>query len=274
MSSPGPLPAEFVLPKLPPLQSASVFGQTIRYYDIGSGSPLVLIHGIGGDADDWAFCLEALSASHRVLALDLLGFGRSSKPMIEYHIEVFVEVMEQFLHSLGIEQAVLVGGSLGGWVAAAFALKFSKKVNKLILVDAAGVWGDMKELPVDLRVSTRAHLRKVFQAIFYNKSLATDSLIDFAYQLHLERGDGYTIDNLLKNLRDGRERLDEVIGNLRVSTLIVWGEQDQMIPLRIGQRIHELIAGSSLEIIPECGHLPALEKPAEFVRQVVAFLNG
>ena len=68
---------QFVLPPLPELRSTTVFGRTIRYYDIGSGAPLVLIHGIGGDADEWAFCLGALGASHRVIALDLLGFGRS-----------------------------------------------------------------------------------------------------------------------------------------------------------------------------------------------------
>jgi triacylglycerol lipase len=272
MSSGASQSVRFVLPTLPELRSVKVYGRTIRYYDLGSGPSLVLIHGIGGDADDWTFCLQALSSSHRVIALDLLGFGRSDKPPINYTVAGFVEVLERFLRALAIDRTTLIGGSLGGWIAAAFALLFPGTVDKLVLVDAAGVWGDTPELPIDLHVSTRAHLRHVFQQLFYDKMLASDILIDLAYQQHLERGDGNTIHSVLQNLRDGRERLNESIANLTMPVLIVWGEQDAMIPLETGRRIHQLIPGSNLHVIPECGHLPALEKPAEFVRCVLEFL--
>ncbi len=122
---------QFALPPLPELRSVKVFGRNIRYYDFGSGQALVLIHGIGGDADDWAFCLHALSASHRVIALDLLGFGRSDKPLIDYSIAGFVELLERFLRTLDIKRATLIGGSLGGWIAAAFALQFADVVDRL-----------------------------------------------------------------------------------------------------------------------------------------------
>jgi 2-hydroxy-6-oxonona-2,4-dienedioate hydrolase len=269
MSSPQP---QWIFPPLPELRSTTVFGQTIRYYDVGSGPPLLLIHGIGGDADEWVFCLEPFSKSHRVLALDLLGFGRSGKRPIEYHIAGFVEVVGHFLKTLRIDHAAILGESLGGWIAAAFALKFPEIVDKLILVDAAGVWGDIKNLPVDVRVSTIGHLREVFQLLFYDKRLVSEALVDMAYRLHLERGDGYTIDSVLRSQEGGRERLDNVIGGIAAPTLIVWGEQDEMIPLTVGQRLQKLIAGSKLEVIPQCGHLPALEKPAEFARRVLEFL--
>ena len=269
MSSPQP---QWIFPPLPELRSTPVFGQTIRYYDVGSGPPLLLIHGLGGDADEWALCFEPFSKSHRVLALDLLGFGRSDKPPIEYHIAGFVEVVEHFLKTLRIDQTAILGESLGGWIAAAFALKFPKIVDKLILVDAAGVWGDIKDLPIDVRVSTLGHLREVFQLLFYDKRLVSEALVDMAYRLHLERGDGPTIDSVLRSQEGGRERLDNVIGGIAAPTLIVWGEQDEMIPLSVGQRLYQLIAGSKLEVIPQCGHLPALEKPAEFARCVLEFL--
>lgn len=270
MSSPS---VQLEFPPLPELRSTKIFGQTVKYHDVGSGPPLLLIHGIGGDADEWAFCFQPLSQAHRVIALDLLGFGRSDKPLIDYTIAGFVEVVEQFLRSLKIERAAVLGESLGGWIASALALKSPERVDKLILVDAAGVWGDIAGLPIDVRVSTRAHLRDVFRLLFYDKRLATDLLIDVAYELHLERGDGYTIDSVLRTQQDGRERLDNVIGQLRVPTLIVWGEQDEMIPLSVGRNLHRLIAGSKLEVIPQCGHLPALERPAEFVRCVLNFLD-
>lgn len=266
MSSP-----QLIFPPLPKLRSTVVFGHTIKYYDVGSGPPLLLVHGIGGDADEWAFCFEPLSRSHRVIAIDLLGFGRSDKPVIEYTIAGFAESLEAFLRGLKIERAAVVGESLGGWIASAFTLKCPGIVDRLILVDAAGVWGDITGLPIDVRVSTRAHLREVFRLLFHDKGLASDLLIDMAYELHLERGDGYTIDSVLRN--SPRERLDAVISNLKAPTLIVWGEQDEMIPLSVGINLHELITGSTLKMIPQCGHLPALEKPAEFVRCVLEFLG-
>ncbi len=158
-----PRSPQFVLPPLPELLTAPVFGQTIRYYDMGAGPALVLLHGIGGDADDWAFCLDALGQSHRVIALDLLGFGRSDKPVINYSIAGFVEVLQRFLPALGIERISLLGHSLGGWIATSFALQFPAMVDKLVLVDAAGLWGNTIALPIDLRLSTRQHLREVFK---------------------------------------------------------------------------------------------------------------
>lgn len=264
----------FVLPPLPELRATSFFGRTIRYYDIGSGPPLVLIHGIGGDADEWVFCFEALSAAHRVIALELLGFGRSDKPPIEYSIAVFVEVLEHFLSALKIPRASLLGSSLGGWIAAAFALRFPERVDKLILVDAAGVWAaGTTGLPVDLRVSTRAHIRHVMEHVVHDKSLVTNELVDLAYRQHLERGDGYTIDRVLRNLRDGRERLDKTIGQLAMPVLLIWGEQDEMIPIANGRLMQSLIPGSRLEVIAQCGHLPAFEKPIEFTDCVLDFLQ-
>ncbi len=268
MSAPQP---EF--PPLPKLQSTVVFGQTIRYYDVGSGPPLILIHGIGGDADEWVFCFERLSQSHRVLALDLLGFGRSAKPLIEYTIAGFVEVVEYFLRGLKIDRTAVLGESMGGWIAASFALKFPGMVGKLVLVDSAGVWGDITTLPIDVRVSTRDHLREIFQMLFHDQRMVNDAFIDLAYHQHLERGDGYTIDSVLRNAAGGREVLDDVIGNVAAPTLIVWGEQDRMIPVSVGHRLQKLIAGSKLEVIPQCGHLPALEQPAEFVQCVLEFLE-
>ena len=263
--------AQFVLPPLPSLRTTTAFGCAIRYYDVGAGAPLVLLHGIGGDADDWAFCLGALSVSHRVIALDLPGFGRSDKPFLDYTIAGFVEMLERFLRTLSIDHPTLVGHSLGGWIAASYALNFPRQIDNLVLVDSAGVWDDMTELPVDLHVSTLAHMREIFQRLFYDKSLASEALVELAYTQHLQRNDGYTIHSVLEHLRGGRERLDERIGALRVPTLIIWGAEDEMIPRPIGHRIHQLVSASKLEVIPHCGHLPNLEKPAELVRCLLEF---
>jgi len=262
-----------VFPPLPKLNTATVFGRAIKYYDVGSGPPLLLIHGMGGDADEWVFCFEPLSHSHRVLALDLLGFGRSDKPLIEYTIAGFVEVVERFLKTLGVERPTLIGSSLGGWIASAFALTHPDSVYKMVLADSAGVWANLKELGIDPHVTTRAHMRQVFDRVFYDKRLATEELVDLAYEQHLARGDGYTIASLIRNLGNGDERLDSTISRIQAPTLILWGQQDEIIPLAAGELTHQLIRGSELTVIPECGHVPALEKPAEFVQHVLRLLK-
>jgi pimeloyl-ACP methyl ester carboxylesterase len=140
-------------------------------------------------------------------------------------------------------------------------------------VDAAGLMNSVTELPVDLRVSSLEHMREVFNFVFHDKRLVSELLVELAYRQHLERDDGYTIQNVLRNLESGRERLDDRIAQLKVPTLIVWGEQDAMIPVASARDFQRLIPGSRLEVIAECGHLPALEKPAELVRHVLNFLE-
>ena len=273
MSFAAPQASQFALPPLPELRSTTVFCRKICYYDIGNGPPLVLVHGLGGDADQWAYSLEELRSSHRVIALELLGFGRSDKPPITYRIAGFVEVLERFLRALGIERASLLGHSLGGWIVATFALQFPQMVDKLILNDSAGIDTGWIKPPVDLNVSTRANMRKTLEAVFYNKQMVSDELVDLAYLLHLERGDGPTIRSVLQTFPVPDEKLDSKIGALKTPTLLLWGEQDALTPLQMARNFQQLIIGSRLAVIPQCGHLPCLEKPAEFNQAVMNFLH-
>jgi pimeloyl-ACP methyl ester carboxylesterase len=273
VSPSSPPPPKFELPALPQLREATVFAQKIRYYDTGRGPPLVLVHGVGGDADQWAFCLDALAASHRIIALDLLGFGRSDKPLIDYRIAGFVEVLDRFLTTVGIAKASFLGHSLGGWIVATFALRFPEKIDKLVLNDAAGIDDGAIPIPVDLKISTRASLRNAFECMFYDKSMVTDDLVDLAYSLHLERGDDYTISSVLETLANPWEKLDGKLAVLRAPTLILWGENDAITPLPMARALHREISGSRLQTIARCGHLPPLEQPGEFVAAVTGFLR-
>ncbi len=267
-----PETTQFALPALPELREHKVFGRSIRYYDTGSGPPLVLVHGVGGDADQWAFCLPGLARSNRVIALDLLGFGRSDKPGIDYRIAGFVEVLGRFLAALDIPRASLLGHSLGGWIVASFALQHPDRVDKLILNDAAGIDEGAVLIPIDLNVSTCANIRKVFEAMFHDRSLVQDALVELAYSLHLERGDGPTIKSVLETLGDVREKLDGTLERLRMQTLIVWGEHDAVTPVAMAHALHRQIPNSQLRTIAACGHFPPIEKPDAFVQAVTDFL--
>ena len=266
-------PSAFALRALPQLRETTVFSRKIFYYDTVQGPPLVLVHGVGGDADQWVFCFDALAAAHRVIALDLLGFGRSDKPPIDYRIAGFVEVLDRFLANVGIARAHFLGHSLGGWIVAAFALRFPERVDKLVLNDAAGIDEGACALPVDLKISTRANLRTAFEGMFHDKALVTDELVDLAFSLHLERGDGYTIRSVLETLAHPWEKLDGKLAGLRVPTLILWGKDDAITPLSMAHAFHRDIAGSRLQVIERCGHLPPLERPDEFAAAVTQFLR-
>lgn len=261
------------LPKLPALRSIQVFCQTIKYYDTGEGPALLLVHGLGAEADVWAYCLEPLAASHRVIALDLLGFGRSSKPLINYRVETFVEVLDRFLHTLGIPQVAIVGNSMGGWISACFALRFPERVSKLVLNDAIGIAAGAVQIPVDLRPSSLQNMRKVLEFMFYDKSLATDGLVDAAYEFHLERNDGPTISAMLDAIQRKLGFIDRELASLKTPTLLLWGETDRVSPLPVAQNFRRLIPDAKLEIIPQCGHIAPLEKPQELVKHILSFLG-
>jgi pimeloyl-ACP methyl ester carboxylesterase len=274
MTSGSSSSADFSLPGLPTLQTAKVFGRALRYYDFGRGPPLVLLHGVGGDADQWAFVFEALAAKHRIIAIDLPGFGRSDKPPIDYCVEVYVEFLDRFLAAIGVARASLLGHSFGGWIVAAFALAFPHRVERLVLVDSAGIDAGSAPLPIDLNVSSRRNMRAVFEYMFHDPRMVSDALVDLAYSLHLERGDGATVRSLLAALSGPREKLDGKLGALTAPTLLLWGEQDRLTPLSMAQQFARAIPGAQLRVIAQCGHLPPIEKPEEFAAAVLAFLGG
>ncbi len=269
-----PSSPHFALPQLPPLRSIQVFGQTIKYYDHGQGEPLLLVHGLGAEADVWAYCLEPLSQSHRVIAPDLLGFGRSSKPLINYRLATFVEMLDRFLQALALPRVSLVGNSMGGWIAASFAIHFPERVSQLVLNDAIGIVRGSVEIPIDLRPSSVQNMREVLEFMFYDKSHVTDGLVELAYEFHLERNDGPTIASVLENIRLKLDRLDEQLDRLKTPTLLVWGDSDQVSPLSVAKAYAQLIPQARLEVIPQCGHIPPLEKPAELVERIARFLAG
>src|SRR5260370_28625910 len=139
-------------PAQPPDKTVAVFGQTLHYWDVGSGPVVVLVHGLGSKKEnDWGRVVVPLSQKYHVIAPDQLGFGQSDKPMIDYSIQTYVDFLNEFLHELKIEKATLVGESLGGWISALYTLQAASDkhmipVEKLVLVDAAGLRQD-KSVP-------------------------------------------------------------------------------------------------------------------------------
>jgi len=254
-----------------------VFGQKIHYVEAGSGPTVILLHGLGGSAQIWQLNIAPLAEKYHVFVPDQIGFGKSDKPLVNYRIRTYVDFLDQFCKQLKIDRATLVGNSMGGWIAAAYTAAFPDRVDKLVLVDAAG-YSPPKDLDprtfYGLNPTTREGMRVLASKIFYNKMFSSDASVELAMAARLAAGDGYTINSITESIIRGEDFLDNEIKTIKRPTLIVWGREDGLTPLSDGERFNKDIAGSKLLVIEQCGHVPNLEKAAEFNAALLKFLAG
>jgi len=261
----------------PPDKTIAVFGQTIHYWDVGTGPVVVLVHGLGSRKEDWLPVIAPLSQKYRLLVPDQIGFGRSDKPLIDYSIQTYVDFLNELLRQLKVEKASFVGESLGGWICGLYAAEITGgahliPVEKLVLVDAAGLKQD-KPIP-DLNPSSLAGMRTLMQAVFYDTSWLNEDALRKVFADKLATHDGYTVRSLLNNPALGSERLDNQLANIKVLTLVVWGKQDSLLPIAAGERYAAGISGARLVSFAKCGHVPSTEKTEEFLAAVNAFLGS
>jgi len=262
----------------PEEKTIAVFGQAIKYWDVGSGPVVVLVHGLGSAKDlDWARVVAPLSQKYRLLVPDQIGFGHSDKPLLDYKIQTYVDFLNEFLRELKIERASLVGESLGGWISALYVVEASGgahlvPVQKLVLVDAAGLQQD-KPIP-NLNPSTLEDMRKLMKVVFYDTSWLSEPMLHQIFADKLAKHDGYTVRSILSNPTLASERLDSTLAQIKVPTLVVWGKQDALLPISSGERYAAGIPGARLVSFDQCGHVPPVEKTAEFVTALTTFLDA
>lgn len=273
-----PVAAQATATALAPVdREAIVYGVKIHYVEAGSGPVVILLHGLGGNGANWAFNTGALAGKYRVIVPDQIGFGRSDKPLINYHIGTYVDFLDGLCKQLKIERATLVGNSMGGWIAAAYTLAHPEKVERLVLVDAAGFAPPANfdvRLLSKLNPSTREDMKQLATLVFYNKQLFTsDVAIDQMLTLRIAAGDGYTIQSLNESIARREDMLDNRLSAIKQPTLIIWGRADGLTPLaEYGERFKREIPGAQLLVFEQCGHVPQVEKAAEFNAALLKFL--
>jgi pimeloyl-ACP methyl ester carboxylesterase len=259
---------------LPPQQIVTVRGHKLAYYEAGKGQPVILIHGLGADSRHWAANIDALAENYRVIALDQIGYGQSDKPLMRYSVANFSDYLLGFFDAVKIPKASLVGNSLGGWVALDFAIRHPDRVDKLVLVDAAGLRPTtaLKIPEGGPKTATPSNARWFFNLMEANKEWATTDLGPDAFERHVRNGDSYTVASSVAEMATGRDFEDGKLGQVHAPTLIVWGRDDLLIPLAMGQAFHQHIAGAQMVVLEGTGHIPMLAKPAEFNDTVKKFL--
>jgi 2-hydroxy-6-oxonona-2,4-dienedioate hydrolase len=270
------------LAQTPPVtkKQVDVFGQRINYLEAGSGPAVILLHGLGGDSTNWAATVPALAEKFKVYVPDQIGFGESAKPLMNYRVSTLVDFLNEFFVKAGITRASLVGNSLGGWTSAAFALAHPEKVERLVLVDAAGYSPSRtgtktlsRDEMLQLNPSTLAGVRTLMSVVIYNKQMLTDQFIAQAFAGRMAKNDGYTVNMFIDSILRGEDILDGKLGAIKAPTLIVWGREDLLTPLTMGKALAEDIRGSELFVIDKCGHVPQIESPVAFNQKVIAFLS-
>ena len=271
-------------------RTVDVHGHPVNFVEAGSGPVLLLIHGMAGTGANWEAVLEPLAIDHTVIAPDFPGHGGSAPGGGDYSLGSLASGLRDLLVSLGHERATLVGHSLGGGVAMQFTYQFPEMVERLVLVSSGGLGPDVSPilraaaLPgAELFISATAGVGSMVGSVV-GRGLGALGMRPNADLAEVTRGYASLSDPerrkaFLATLRSvvGTEgqrvaALDKLYLAEALPLLIVWGENDPIIPVDHAHAAHAQLAGSRLEVFEDTGHVPQLERPGRFIAVLERFL--
>jgi pimeloyl-ACP methyl ester carboxylesterase len=252
----------------------TVNGYKMHYLVGGSGRPLLLVHGLGSRGEDWANLIpQLINSGNRVYALDLLGYGDSEQPRdARYSISQQAAMVEGFLDSQHLQQVDMAGWSMGGWIAMQVALQQPQRIRRLVLLDSAGLRFQLSFDPALFQPASPRDLVKLEEILIPHPR----PLPGFLAMAMLRRGDhvGWVVRRSVQSMMTGEDLVDGKLGALTMPVLIGWGDQDKLIPLSVGYRLHQEIMQSVLDVYDGCGHLAPQDCVSQVGPSVVDFLNA
>jgi pimeloyl-ACP methyl ester carboxylesterase len=241
----------------------------------GDGPPFVYLHSTLGEAFLWLPFYQAWAKQFRVLVPTHPGFGKSGGFDQIDTIEDMAFHYVELLDALGLDEVCLGGVSLGGWIAAEFAVRWPERVKRLWLADAPGLWVEEEPLPDLFRVM---HDRDALRRLLFHRPEA-----HMATLVIKDRPDEETMLTAYQSMsvlarlvweRPYDPKLAARLHRVRCPTLLVWGAHDRLVPPAYGEAYRKHIPGAELKLIPDCGHLPMFECEAEFVKLIADFCKG
>ncbi len=267
-------------------------GINTRYWTAGDTGPnVVLIHGVGRFLKEWRPSFDALAAHYRVYALDLPGHGHTDKPLsVSYRLVDLARFVNEFVGALDIDQAHVVGHSLGGGIALQLTLQFPDAVDRLVLVCSAGLGKEatlvlrITAVPVLGEILTRPSLkgtRRLLKEFVKDPAFLTDAFVDLSYRMAALPGAQQAVlktlrsaGNLFGQYDDTYRPIVDNLGSIESPVLIIWGRQDRVLPVAHGQAAVKELPNASLKILEDCGHLPMLEQTQKFNESILDFLKS
>ncbi|MGA7707568.1 MAG: alpha/beta hydrolase, partial [Acidobacteriaceae bacterium] len=212
----------------------------VHYFVGGRGTPLLLVHGLGARSEDWTAEMPAYAKNgFRVYAIDLLGCGRTDRPDIAYTIGEQVELIQEFLTAVHVEKADVIGWSMGGWIATEFALQHPQRVNRLVAMDSAGLKFKTELTPNILEPNTVPQLERLELVLmahrYYIPGFVQRDL------LRTMQSHRWVVDRTLQSLLREEGDFAGKLGELQMPVLLVWGQQDELLPPSVGRQMHDSI---------------------------------
>jgi pimeloyl-ACP methyl ester carboxylesterase len=271
-------------------------GINLFYYEAGEEEHpvIMLIHGLGDEADTWRHIIEPLSSQHRVIAPDLPGFGRSDKPKRDYSLTFTTQALLELIEILEIQQPIWIGNSLGAILSQAIALQSPQHVRSLVLIDGSMLQGDHQKINLTqllfllpgvgrwiynrLRKDPRAAYESL-RPYYHNLDALPEEDKEFLYERANQRvwddqqREAYlsSLRNLVFYLIRQQKKLKDTIPNMEIPTLILWGEEDKIINYKNGYFINNILPISKLVVIPETGHLVQQENPENLLKSILMY---
>jgi len=268
----------------------TVEDRPVNVIELGQGPPLVFVHGLAGSWQNWLEQLPAFAERHRVIAMDLPGFGHSPMPAKQITIPGYARTLDALCQALEIDAAAFVGNSMGGFISAELAISFPQRVERLVLVSAAG-------LSIENQRSERglAAMRRAENVLaFYTGWIATHSdavtrrsrlrrAVLWGVARHPDRLPGPLAAEQIRGsgkpgFIDALDALSSYpirsrLGEIGCPTLVVWGTHDRLVPVRDAHEFEELIPNARKVILEDTGHVAMLERPARFNAELERFLT-
>ena len=260
-------------------------GFNIRYDEYGKGNPrhILFIHGLGSSSIVWRDIPQALSEQFHTICVDLIGFGGSDKPVLNYTISYFSQFVKSFLRQIGIndlDKITIIGHSLGGYIAAEYAIENKEQIEKLVLIDSSGMLNrptSLLEQYLDAAMETDPILRhgkvkKTFEGLMAEPFRLLPIIIDIFISVIEKPGAKHAFESAFRNSTTtsiNTERLEKIKD---LPCLIIWGEKDNLIPLDHINRFKQILKDAETIVISDAGHSPFIEKPAIVYQKLLTFL--
>lgn len=282
--APRPIPPAARYPAGTPFVAryTRVLGTRIRFVDAGTGIPVIFVHGLGESIYAWRQNLEPVAAAgYRVIAFDNRGFGFSDKPDTGYSNAAYTQLLLGFMDALGLPDAVLVGHSMGGEVAAEVARSAPRRVRGLVLIDAAGVGIRAPKLlhlagvagveQLALALAPRWAVTVALRSTYANPALIEPGDLDQYYAPVMEPGFSHAFAQVLAHFRF--EALRNRLADVETSTLLIWGGRDRWIPPEFGARLATELPRCAFVVVPAAGHAAQEEAAGRVNALILSFLK-
>lgn len=265
----------------------NIDGLNIHYRDEGQGPVLVLLHGVASSLHTWDGWVEQLRPHYRIIRLDLPGHGLTGPDVTRkrYDIGYMVDTLDTFLSRLNIEKAHLAGNSLGGYISWKYAVQHPQRVDKLILVDAAGYPQDMPfimnlaSLPVIGEMSQlmmpRFMVGNNIKAAYGDSDKVSSQLVRRYHDLTLRKGNRKALVQVFRTMKEQSRnpQLGDEVKQVKAPTLLMWGEEDDWVPLDVLAQFRRDLPVASVVTYEGVGHLPMEELPVQSARDAHIFLQ-